>query len=114
MNNWAGDRRRRPRPQHRQMFDAVLQGALREKVRKKRVPLAAVDGTGMESDYDYTSTVHAADLDSLTLPVVNHRHKHAFMVLKVIALEPHLSSDESIVMVVAFHFYGQARNQSGH
>ena len=33
----------------RALFDAVLERALREKVRKKRVPLAAVDGTGMES-----------------------------------------------------------------
>jgi hypothetical protein len=33
----------------RAMFDAVLDRALRDKVRKKRVPLAAVDGTGMES-----------------------------------------------------------------
>lgn len=31
------------------MFDAVLDRALRDKVRKRRVPLAAVDGTGMES-----------------------------------------------------------------
>ena len=30
------------------MFDAVLDRALRHKVRKRRVPLAAVDGTGME------------------------------------------------------------------
>ena len=30
------------------MFDAVLERALREKVRRRRVPLAAVDGTGME------------------------------------------------------------------
>jgi DDE family transposase len=33
----------------RAMFDAVLERALRKKVRKLRVPLAAVDGTGMES-----------------------------------------------------------------
>jgi hypothetical protein len=33
----------------RKMFDAVLDRALRAKVRKRRVPLAAVDGTGMES-----------------------------------------------------------------
>ena len=33
----------------RAMFDAVLERALRDKVRKRRVPLAAVDGTGMES-----------------------------------------------------------------
>jgi hypothetical protein len=33
----------------RATFDAVLQRALKEKVRKRRVPLAAVDGTGMES-----------------------------------------------------------------
>jgi hypothetical protein len=33
----------------RAMFDAVLERALRQKVRKRRVPLAAVDGTGMES-----------------------------------------------------------------
>src|SRR5690348_6462889 len=33
----------------RALFDAVLERALREKVRKRRVPLAAVDGTGMES-----------------------------------------------------------------
>ena len=33
----------------RAMFDAVLDRALRDKVRKRRVPLAAVDGTGMES-----------------------------------------------------------------
>src|SRR3954452_14501259 len=33
----------------RAMFDAVLERALRRKVRKRRVPLAAVDGTGMES-----------------------------------------------------------------
>src|SRR3954454_2545002 len=33
----------------RAMFDAVLDRALREKVRRRRVPLAAVDGTGMES-----------------------------------------------------------------
>jgi hypothetical protein len=32
----------------RRMFDAVLDRALRAKVRKRRVPLAAVDGTGME------------------------------------------------------------------
>src|SRR3954462_8690531 len=31
------------------MFDAVLARALRDRVRKRRVPLAAVDGTGMES-----------------------------------------------------------------
>ena len=33
----------------RAMFDAVLDRALRDKVRRRRVPLAAVDGTGMES-----------------------------------------------------------------
>jgi Transposase DDE domain len=33
----------------RALFDAVLDRALRAKVRKRRVPLAAVDGTGMES-----------------------------------------------------------------
>jgi hypothetical protein len=33
----------------RAMFDAVLERALRAKVRKRRVPLAAIDGTGMES-----------------------------------------------------------------
>jgi Transposase DDE domain/Transposase domain (DUF772) len=33
----------------RELFDAVLDRALRAKVRKRRVPLAAVDGTGMES-----------------------------------------------------------------
>jgi hypothetical protein len=33
----------------RVLFDAVLDRALRDKVRKRRVPLAAVDGTGMES-----------------------------------------------------------------
>lgn len=33
----------------RAMFDAVLDRALRQKVRTRRVPLAAIDGTGMES-----------------------------------------------------------------
>ena len=33
----------------RATFDAVLRRALKEKVRKRRVPLAAVDGTGLES-----------------------------------------------------------------
>ncbi|WP_422928717.1 transposase [Singulisphaera sp. PoT] len=33
----------------RAMFDAVLDLALRDKVRNRRAPLAAVDGTGMES-----------------------------------------------------------------
>jgi hypothetical protein len=33
----------------RELFDAVLDRALRAKVRKRRVPLAAVDGTGMET-----------------------------------------------------------------
>jgi Transposase DDE domain len=33
----------------RMMFDAVLERALTDKVRKRRVPLAAIDGTGMES-----------------------------------------------------------------
>ena len=33
----------------RLMFDAVLDRALRDKVRKRAVPLAAVDGTGLES-----------------------------------------------------------------
>jgi len=33
----------------RKLFDAVLDRALRDKVRKKRVPLAAVDGTGIGS-----------------------------------------------------------------
>jgi hypothetical protein len=33
----------------RKLFDVVLDLALRAKVRKRRVPLAAVDGTGMES-----------------------------------------------------------------
>ena len=33
----------------RAMFDAVLALALRHKVRRRRVPLAAVDGTGLES-----------------------------------------------------------------
>lgn len=33
----------------RKLFDAVLELALRRGVRKRRVPLAAVDGTGMES-----------------------------------------------------------------
>jgi hypothetical protein len=33
----------------RRMFDAVLQQALREQVRKRRIPLAAIDGTGLES-----------------------------------------------------------------
>src|SRR4051812_45047289 len=31
------------------MFEAVLERALRDKVRRRRAPLAAVDGTGMES-----------------------------------------------------------------
>jgi hypothetical protein len=35
--------------QARAMLDAVLERALRDKVRKRRVPLAAIDGTGMES-----------------------------------------------------------------
>jgi len=33
----------------RKLFDAALARALREKVRKRRIPLAAADGTGMES-----------------------------------------------------------------
>ena len=33
----------------RKLFDAVLDRALRDEVRKRRVPLAVVDGTGMES-----------------------------------------------------------------
>ncbi len=33
----------------RRMFDAVLQRALQDGVRKRRVPLAAIDGTGLES-----------------------------------------------------------------
>ena len=33
----------------RKLFDAVLDRALQQKVRKRRVPLAAVDGTGLES-----------------------------------------------------------------
>jgi hypothetical protein len=33
----------------RRMFEAVLDRASRRKVRKRRVPLAAIDGTGMES-----------------------------------------------------------------
>jgi hypothetical protein len=33
----------------RAMFDAVLEEALRRKVRTRRAPLAAIDGTGMES-----------------------------------------------------------------
>jgi len=33
----------------RKMFDAVLERAVRDGVRKRRVPLAAVDGTGLES-----------------------------------------------------------------
>jgi hypothetical protein len=33
----------------RKLFDAVLARAVRQGVRKRRVPLAAVDGTGMES-----------------------------------------------------------------
>lgn len=33
----------------RKLFDAVLEQALRKKVRKRRVPLAAIDGTGLES-----------------------------------------------------------------
>jgi hypothetical protein len=33
----------------RALFDAVLERALRAKVRKRRVPLAAIDGTGLES-----------------------------------------------------------------
>ena len=32
-----------------ELFDAVLDRALRDKVRRRRVPLAAADGTGMES-----------------------------------------------------------------
>jgi hypothetical protein len=33
----------------RKMFDAVLERALEDRVRRRRVPLAAIDGTGMES-----------------------------------------------------------------
>ena len=33
----------------RKMFDAVLQRALTDRTRSRRVPLAAIDGTGMES-----------------------------------------------------------------
>jgi hypothetical protein len=44
----AADRLLRAAPA-RKLFDAVLERALRQKVRKRRVPLAAVDGTGMES-----------------------------------------------------------------
>ena len=33
----------------RAMFDAVLDRALRDKLRSRRVPLAAIDGTGLES-----------------------------------------------------------------
>jgi Transposase DDE domain len=41
----------------RQLFDAVLDRALRAKVRRKRVRLAAVDGTGMESRHTSRSYV---------------------------------------------------------
>jgi Transposase DDE domain len=44
----AADRLLRAVP-GRMMFDAVLERALKDKVRKRRVPLAAIDGTGMES-----------------------------------------------------------------
>ena len=44
----AADRLLRAAPA-RKLFDAVLDRALRDKVRKRRVPLAAVDGTGLES-----------------------------------------------------------------
>ena len=43
----ASDRLLRAAPA-RAMFDAVLERALRDKVRKRRIPLAAVDGTGLE------------------------------------------------------------------
>ena len=43
--------RRRLATSARRMFDAVLQRALRSGVRKRRVPLAAIDGTGLESRY---------------------------------------------------------------
>jgi hypothetical protein len=35
----------------RKMFDAVLERARKDRVRKRRVPLAAVDGTGLESHH---------------------------------------------------------------
>ena len=44
----AADRLLKAAPACR-LLDAVLDRALREKVRKRRVPLAAIDGTGLES-----------------------------------------------------------------
>jgi hypothetical protein len=41
----------------RELFDAVLDRASRAKVRKRRVPLAAVDGTGMETRHTSRSYV---------------------------------------------------------
>lgn len=44
----AADRLLRAAPA-RKLFEALLTQALRKKIRKRRVPLAAVDGTGLES-----------------------------------------------------------------
>ena len=54
----------------RKIFDAVLERALRDGVRKRRVPLAAVDGTGLKSRHTsrYYVKRHASggDRDQIT------------------------------------------------
>jgi len=57
----------------RKMFDAVLERAARDGTRKRRVPLAAVDGTGMESRHVsryYARRRAAGDVD----PVRTYAH----------------------------------------
>ena len=54
----------------RKLFDSVLERALRDGVRKRRVPLAAVDGTGWESRHTSRSYVkrrsRSGDRDPIT------------------------------------------------
>jgi hypothetical protein len=58
----------------RRIFDAVLERALRDRVRKRRVPLAAVDGTGMESRHTSRYYVKRRATGGDTDPVRTYAH----------------------------------------
>jgi hypothetical protein len=66
----------------RKMFDAVLDRALRDRVRKRHVPLAAIDGTGLESRHvsRYYVPRRAGDEDADPVRTYSHFPKVVFVV----------------------------------
>ena len=71
----------------RRMFDAVLERALRDRVRKRRVRLAAIDGTGLESRHvSRYFTTRRADGN----PGVDRTYAHFPKVVLVVDCSSHM------------------------